>query len=64
MRLALPEGWLGERLGTARLRLLNRAGRVIRHARRHVLVLSHLAANLLGVFLAARSALAGLALAP
>ena len=39
----------------------NRAGRVIRHARRYVVVLSHLAAGLLAVCLAARVALARLA---
>lgn len=59
--LALPQAWRGERLSTARFRWLNRAGRVIRHARRYVMVLSHLAAGLLTVCLEARAALARLA---
>jgi len=59
--LALPEAWRTERLGTVRFRWLNRAGRVIRHARRCLVVLSRLAADLLSVCLGARLALAGLA---
>jgi hypothetical protein len=59
--LALPEAWRTERLGTVRFRWLGRAGRVIRHARRYLIVLSHLAADLLTVCLDARRALARLA---
>jgi hypothetical protein len=59
--LALPEAWRGERLGTIRFRWLNRAGRVIRHARRYLVVLSHLAAGLLTVCCDVRLALARLA---
>jgi hypothetical protein len=59
--LALPDGWRRERLSTVRFRWLNRAGRVVRHARRYVVVLSHLAAGLLAVCLDARAALARLA---
>lgn len=59
--LALPEAWRTERLGTVRFRWLNRAGRVIHHARRCLVVLSHLAADLLTVCLNARLALARLA---
>ena len=59
--LALPEAWGTERLGTVRFRWLNRAGRVIHHARRCLVVLSHLAADLLSVCLGARLALARLA---
>ena len=59
--LALPEAWRTERLGTVRFRWLNRAGRVICHARRYLVVLSHLAADLLTVCLNARLALARLA---
>jgi hypothetical protein len=59
--LALPEAWRTERLGTVRFRWLNRAGRVIRHARRYLVVLSHLAADLLTVCLDARRTLARLA---
>ena len=42
--LGLPEEWRGERLSTARFRFLARLGRVIRHARRYVVVVSSLAA--------------------
>jgi len=59
--VALPEAWRTERLATVRWRWLNRAGRVVRHARRYVVVLSHLAAGLLTVCLTARAALARLA---
>ena len=58
--VALPEDWRSERLGTIRFRLLNRAGRVIRHSRRYVLVLSQLALPLLHTYLQARQNLAGL----
>jgi hypothetical protein len=44
--LGLPEERRGDRLSTARFRFLNRAGRVIRHARRYIVVLSTLAASL------------------
>ncbi len=59
--LALPEDWRSERLETIRFRLLNRAGRVISHSRRYVLVLSQLALPLLDICLHARQNLAGLA---
>ena len=59
--LALPEAWRTERLGTVRFRWLSRAGRVIHHARRCLVVLSRSAADLLAVCLGARLALARLA---
>jgi len=58
--IALPEEWQTERLPTARFRFFNRAGRVIRHARRYMIVLSHLALPLGEIYLQARQALAAL----
>ena len=58
--LGLPEEWRGDRLSTARFRFLNRAGRVIRHARRYVVVLSTLAASLVTSYLGVREAFAAL----
>lgn len=59
-RLALPEDWHGQRLPTARFRFFNRAGRVLRHARRYLVVLSHLALPLAERYLEARRVLAAL----
>ena len=59
--LALPEARRDERLGTARFRWLSRAGRVVRHARRYVVVLSALAADALATCVGARAALAEIA---
>lgn len=58
--LVLPEGWQGERLPSARFRFIARGARVVRHAGRYVLVLSHLALGLLGGYLEAQRALAAL----
>ena len=58
--LVLPEAWRGERLPTARFRFIARGARVVRHARRYVLVLSHLALGLLDGYLEAHRALAAL----
>jgi hypothetical protein len=58
--VALPEEWQTERLPTARFRFFNRAGRVIRHARRYMIVLSHLALPLGEIYLEVRQALAAL----
>jgi hypothetical protein len=58
--LGLPEEWHGERLTTTRFRFLSRAGRVIRHAGRYVVVLSALAQPLLEVFLQVRETLKAL----
>jgi hypothetical protein len=58
--LGLPEEWRGERLSTARFRFLARAGRVIRHARRYVVVVSSLAASLVTSYLEVREAFAAL----
>jgi hypothetical protein len=55
--LALPEDWHGQRLPTARFRFFNRAGRVLRHARRYMVVLSHLALPLAERYLEARKVL-------
>jgi hypothetical protein len=55
--LGLPEHWHGQRLPTARFRFINRAGRVIRHARRYVLVLSTAALPLVETYLRVREAL-------
>lgn len=60
MHIALPEEFRGERLSTTRFRLLNRAGRVIRHARRYMVVLSHLAASLSASYLEIRDTLSTL----
>jgi len=56
-RLALPEEWHGQRLPTARFRFFNRAGRVLWHARRHLVVLSHIALPLTETYLAMRRVL-------
>jgi hypothetical protein len=56
-RLALPEEWHHQRLPTARFRFFNRAGRVLSHARRHLVVLSHVALPLMGTYLAVRQIL-------
>jgi hypothetical protein len=58
--LALPKEWLGERLSTARFRFLNRAGRVIRHAGRYLVVLSHVAVGLATTYIQVREALSPL----
>jgi hypothetical protein len=60
IHLALPEEWHGQRLPTARFRFFNRAGRVLWHARRHLVVLSHLALPLTETYLAMRKVLGGL----
>lgn len=57
--IALPEECHSERLSTARFRFFNRAGRVIRHARRYMIVLSQLAFPLGEVYLKVREALSG-----
>ena len=54
--LALPRAWRRERLATARFRWLNRAGRVVSHARRHIVALPHLVAGLPTICLEARAA--------
>lgn len=59
-RLALPEEWHDQRLTTARFRFFNRAGRVISHARRHLVVLSHFATPLTGTYLSVRQVLSAL----
>lgn len=53
-RLALPEEWHDQRLGTARFRFFNRAGRVLWHARRHLVVLSQCALPLTETYLEVR----------
>jgi hypothetical protein len=55
--LALPEEWQDQRLPTARFRFFNRAGRVLWHARRHLVVLSQLALPLAESYLAMRKIL-------
>lgn len=55
--LALPEEWHSERLPTARFRFFNRAGRVVRHARRYMVVLSQMALPLGEVYLKVRDTL-------
>ena len=57
VRLALPEEWHSQRLPTARFRFFNRAGRVLWHARRHLVVLSHLALPLTETYLEVRKVL-------
>jgi hypothetical protein len=57
-RLALPEEWNHQRLSTLRFRLFNRAGRVLWHARRHLVVLSQMALPLTETYLQVRKALA------
>lgn len=57
--IALPVEWHGERLGTARFRFFNRAGRVIRHARRYMVVLSQMALPVGEIYLKVREALSG-----
>lgn len=52
--------WQGLRLPSARVRFLNRAGRIIRHARRYLVVLSQLALPLAQTFVEVRKALAGM----
>jgi len=52
--------WQGQRLPTTRIGFLNRAGRIIRHARRYLVVLSQLALPLAQIYVAMRRALAGL----
>ena len=59
--VGLPASWQTQRLGTTRWRWLQRAGRVIRHAGRYILILSHLASEVLSVCLGTRAALARLA---
>ena len=58
--LVLPQHWRNERLPSTRFRVINRAGRVIRHARRYIVVLSSLALPLLETLLNARTILAGM----
>jgi hypothetical protein len=58
--LSLPQDCIGERLSTARFRFLNRAGRVIRHARRYLVVLSQLAVPLATTYVGVREALKAL----
>ena len=58
--LVLPPECQGQRLSTTRFRLLNRAGRVLRHARRYVLVLSHIAVPLATSYIGIREALKAL----
>ena len=59
--VALPSGWRRRRVKTVRLWLWTVAGRVVRHARRWVVVLSALAGDALQVCVAARAALARVA---
>lgn len=59
-RLALPEEWHDQRLATARFRFFNRAGRVLWHARRHMVVLSHFALPLTETYLEVRKVLGDL----
>lgn len=56
----LPKEFETQRLPTTRFRFLNRAGRVIRHARRFVVVLSHVAAALATSYIQVREALGAL----
>ena len=58
--VALPEAWHRERLPTARFRFLNRAGRIIRHARRSIVLLSEAAASLATSYLEIRAALSAI----
>lgn len=58
--VALPKEYEGQRLSTTRFRFMNRAGRVIRHARRFVVVLSHVAAALATTYIEVRGALGAL----
>jgi hypothetical protein len=62
--VALPEGWRRHRVKTVRFWLWTVTGRVVRHARRWVVVLSALAGEALQVCVAARTALAAMARAP
>jgi hypothetical protein len=59
-RLGLPER-KGERLTTLRFALWNRAGRVLRHARRYVVVVSRLASDAARTYVCLRRALAEIA---
>lgn len=58
--LSLPPECKDERLSTARFRFFNRAGRVIRHARRFLVVLSHVAVPLAATYIDVREALSAL----
>jgi hypothetical protein len=58
-RLALPEARRTERLESLRFSLWNRAGRVIRHARRWMVLVSRLARDAAQTYVDARRALAG-----
>ncbi len=54
IHLSLPEEWHHERLSTARFRFFNRAGRVISHARRYLVVVSQIALPLMETYLSVR----------
>jgi hypothetical protein len=62
--VALPASWRSHRVKTVRLWLWTVAGRVVRHARRWVVVVSALAGEALQVCVAARAALAAVARSP
>ena len=55
--LALPKEWANDRLPSSRFRLINRAGRVLRHARRYIVVLSQVALPLVATLIEARGIL-------
>ena len=60
--VCLPEEWKGERPSTLRFRFFRLAGRIVKHARRHLLVLSTRAAPMLPMlYVAARGLLVDLA---
>ena len=56
--VGLPEQWREHRPQTLRYRLWNRGGRVVRHARRLVVLVSQMAASLLPVYVGVRVAMA------
>jgi hypothetical protein len=55
--LALPREWANDRLPSSRFRFINRAGRVLRHARRFMVVLSQVALPLVATLIEARGIL-------